>query len=42
MPGDDAILWFGVMVFSTLVGFLIAWPVNGLLVRKNVKPGGAL
>ncbi len=42
MPGDDNILWFGVMVFSTLVGFLIAWPVNGLLVRKNVKPGGAL
>lgn len=42
MPGDDSILWFGVMVFSTLVGFLIAWPVNGLLVRKNVKPGGAL
>ncbi|MDS0282672.1 DUF4396 domain-containing protein [Haloarcula onubensis] len=42
MPGDDNILWFGVMVFSTLVGFCIAWPVNGLLVRKNVKPGGAL
>ena len=42
MPGDDSILWFGVMVFSTLVGFLIAWPVNGLLVRRNVKPGGAL
>ncbi|MFC7139962.1 DUF4396 domain-containing protein [Halosimplex aquaticum] len=42
MPGDDNILWFGVMVFATLVGFLIAWPVNGLLVRKNVKPGGAL
>lgn len=42
MPGDDNILWFGVMVFSTLIGFLIAWPVNGLLVRKNVKPGGAL
>ena len=42
MPGDDSILWFGVMVFSTLVGFLLAWPVNGLLVRRNVKPGGAL
>ncbi|ESP89817.1 DUF4396 domain-containing protein [Candidatus Halobonum tyrrellensis] len=42
MPGDDNVLWFGVMVFSTLVGFLIAWPVNGLLVRRNVKPGGAL
>jgi hypothetical protein len=42
MPGDDNILWFGVMVFATLVGFLIAWPVNGLLVRKNLKPGGAL
>jgi len=42
MPGDDNILWFGVMVFATLVGFCIAWPVNGLLVRKNVKPGGAL
>lgn len=24
MPGDDSILWFGVMVFSTLIGFLIA------------------
>ncbi|WP_415380518.1 DUF4396 domain-containing protein [Halosimplex sp. TS25] len=42
MPGDDNILWFGVMVFATLIGFLIAWPVNGLLVRKNLKPGGAL
>lgn len=42
MPGDDNILWFGVMVFATLLGFLIAWPVNGLLVRKNLKPGGAL
>ncbi|MFD1587937.1 DUF4396 domain-containing protein [Halorientalis brevis] len=42
MPGDDNILWYGVMVFSTLIGFLIAWPVNGLLVRRNVKPGGAL
>ncbi|QLG62111.1 DUF4396 domain-containing protein [Halorarum salinum] len=42
MPGDDNILWFGVMAFATLVGFLIAWPVNGLLVRRNLKPGGAL
>ncbi|WP_436909145.1 DUF4396 domain-containing protein [Halosimplex marinum] len=42
MPGDDAILWYGVMAFSVLVGFLVAWPVNGLLVRRNVKPGGAL
>ncbi len=42
MPGDDNVLWFGVMVFATLLGFLIAWPVNGLLVRKNLKPGGAL
>jgi hypothetical protein len=42
MPGDDNILWFGVMVFATLIGFLIAWPVNGLLVRKNLKPGGVL
>jgi hypothetical protein len=42
MPGDDNILWFGVMTFATLVGFVIAWPVNGLLVRKNLKPGGAL
>jgi peptidoglycan/LPS O-acetylase OafA/YrhL len=42
MPGDDNILWFGVMVFATLVGFVIAWPVNGLLVRKNLKPGGVL
>lgn len=42
MPGEDAVLWFGVMTFSTLVGFVIAWPVNGWLVRKNVKPGGVL
>ena len=42
MPAEEEILWFGVMVFSTLVGFLIAWPVNGWLVRKNVKPGGVL
>lgn len=42
MPDEENILWFGVMVFGTLIGFLIAWPVNGLLVRKNVKSGGAL
>lgn len=42
MPDEEEILWFGVMVFATLIGFLIAWPVNGWLVRKNVKPGGAL
>ncbi|WP_225335322.1 DUF4396 domain-containing protein [Halomicrobium urmianum] len=42
MPGDDNLLWFGVMSFATLVGFVIAWPVNGLLVRKGLKPGGAL
>ncbi len=42
MPGDDDILWFGVMVFATLVGFVIAWPVNGLLVRRGLKPGDAL
>ncbi len=42
MPGDDNLLWFGVMSFATLLGFVIAWPVNGLLVRKGLKPGGAL
>ncbi|WP_436926617.1 DUF4396 domain-containing protein [Halosimplex amylolyticum] len=42
MPGDDSILWYGVMAFSVLVGFAVAWPVNGLLVRRNVKTGGAL
>ncbi|WP_459191894.1 DUF4396 domain-containing protein [Halosimplex sp. J119] len=42
MPGDDSILWYGVMAFSVLVGFLVAWPVNGLLVRRRIKPGGAL
>ena len=42
MPGEENVAWFGVMVFATLVGFVIAWPVNGLLVRRNVKPGGVL
>ncbi|WP_143117685.1 DUF4396 domain-containing protein [Halomicrobium zhouii] len=42
MPGDDNILWFGVMVFATLVGFVVAMPVNGRLVRQRRKPGGAL
>ena len=42
MPDEENILWFGVMVFGTLIGFLIAWPINGILVRKNVKSGGAL
>lgn len=42
MPGEDDVLWFGVMTFATLVGFAVAWPVNGWLVRENVKPGGVL
>ncbi|WP_247729672.1 DUF4396 domain-containing protein [Halovivax limisalsi] len=42
MPGEEDILWFGVMAVATLVGFLIAWPVNGWLVRRNVKPGEML
>lgn len=39
MPKEESILWFGVMYFTVFLGFLIAWPINILLVRHRQKGG---
>lgn len=39
MPSEESILWFGVMFFTVLMGFLIAWPFNYLFVRAEHKSG---
>lgn len=39
MPSEESILWFGVMFFTVFMGFWIAWPVNYLFVRRQVKGG---
>lgn len=39
MPTEEAILWFGVMFVTVFAAFLIAWPFNYLLVRKQRKSG---
>lgn len=39
MPKEESILWFGVMFFTVFMGFLIAWPMNVLLVRRRQKGG---
>ncbi|MGD9673670.1 MAG: DUF4396 domain-containing protein [Candidatus Nitrosocosmicus sp.] len=38
-PEEDDLAWFGSMFFSTLVGAVIAMPVNYLLVRRGIKVG---
>lgn len=39
MPEEDSILWFGSMWFASLIGFLIAWPLNWPMVLSKLKPG---
>ncbi len=39
MPKDDDILWFGSMWLASIVGFLVAWPLNWIMIRKQLKPG---
>lgn len=39
MPKEDDVLWFGSMWLASLVGFLVAWPINWIFIRKHLKPG---
>lgn len=39
MPTEEFILWFGTMFFTVFLGFLIAWGINFLLIRRQLKPG---
>ena len=39
MPKEDDILWFFSITLASTIGFLIAWPLNWILVRKKMKPG---
>ena len=39
MPKEDDTLWFGSMWIASFAGFLIAWPLNWLMIRKELKPG---
>lgn len=39
MPTEEATLWFGSMLLPVLLGFLIAWPFNYVLVRTLRKSG---
>lgn len=39
VPEEDDLAWFGSMFFSTLIGAVIAMPINYLLVRRGIKVG---
>jgi hypothetical protein len=39
MPKEDDVLWFGSMWLASIVGFLVSWPLNWLMIRKQLKPG---
>lgn len=39
MPKEDDILWFGSMWLASIVGFFVAWPLNWIMIRKELKPG---
>jgi hypothetical protein len=39
MPKEDDTLWFGSMCLASIIGFLIAWPINWIFIRKHLKPG---
>ncbi len=39
MPTEESILWFGVMFFTGFLAFLVAWPLNYVLVRVERKSG---
>lgn len=39
MPKEDDTLWFGSIWLATFFGFFVAWPLNWLMIRKQLKPG---
>ncbi|MGI0106357.1 DUF4396 domain-containing protein [Salinimicrobium tongyeongense] len=39
MPKEDDILWFASMWLASFIGFLVAWPLNWIFIRKHLKPG---
>lgn len=39
MPKEDDILWFGTLWMASSAGFIVAWPFNWLLIRKQIKHG---
>ncbi|MCL4294470.1 MAG: DUF4396 domain-containing protein [Anaerolineae bacterium] len=39
MPEDDDIMWWGTTLFSILVGWLVALPIDAWLVQCNKQPG---
>jgi len=39
MPKEDDTLWFASMWLASFIGFLIAWPLNWIFIRKQLKPG---
>lgn len=39
MPEDDDIMWWGTTLFSILIGWLVALPVDAWLVQRNKQPG---
>lgn len=39
MPEDDDIMWWGTTLFSILVGWLVALPIDAWLVQRDKQPG---
>lgn len=39
MPKEDDILWFGTLWIASFAGFVVAWPFNWILIRKQIKNG---
>lgn len=39
MPTEESILWFGTMLFTVFLAFLLAWPFNYWFVRRQWKAG---
>ncbi|GHA25428.1 hypothetical protein GCM10007103_03330 [Salinimicrobium marinum] len=39
MPKEDDVLWFASMWLASFIGFLVAWPLNWIFIRKQLKPG---
>lgn len=39
MPKEDDVLWFGTLWVASFTGFLVAWPFNWIMIRKQLKNG---
>lgn len=39
MPKEDDLLWFCVLFLASMIGFLVAWPLNWIMIRNQLKPG---